>query len=141
MTAVETTYEGGQVLQASFEYFNGDELAATTWINKYCLKDPEGKYLEKTPDDMHRRMAGEFARIERSYDQPEQSQLKRMSDYGQSREALDDETVYNMFREFRYVIPQGSVMAMLGNPFVIGSLSNCVVVHSPVDSYGGHLQS
>ena len=137
MTAVETTYEGGQVLQASFEYFKGDELAATTWINKYCLKDPEGKYLEKTPDDMHRRMAGEFARVERSYDQTEQSQLKRMSDYGQSRESLDEETIYSMFREFRYVIPQGSVMAMLGNPFVIGSLSNCVVVHSPVDSYGG----
>ena len=128
------TYTFDEVLKSAVDYFNGDELAATTWINKYALKTPDGKFLEKTPDDMHKRMAREFARVENKYPSVKTGEL---SDYGQKREKLNEEKIYNYFKNFKYVIPQGSIMFGLGNREVIASLSNCVVIPAPYDSYGG----
>lgn len=130
------TYTYKEVLKNAMRYFDGDELAATTWMNKYAVKTPAGAYLEKTPDDMHRRMAREFARVERKYQNPDQPS-ENLSEYGQRRGALDEEAIYQLFKEFKYVIPQGSVMAALGNKEMIASLSNCVVVPPVFDSYGG----
>lgn len=135
------TYDYDQVLTQAREYFEGDELAATTWMNKYAMKTSDGKYLERTPDDMHRRMAKEFARIEKLY--RDNSKINgtfvKLSDYGKKREALGYEEIYDFFKDFSYIIPQGSVMAALGNRQIIASLSNCVVVPSAYDSYGGIL--
>jgi ribonucleoside-diphosphate reductase alpha chain len=133
-TAVSLTYE--EVLEKSLEYFNGDELAATTWINKYCLRNKENELAESSPDDMHQRMAREFGRVESRYEM-NPSHLGQLSTYGKQRMPLTEEVIYKLFKDFKYIIPQGSVMAILGNPYTIGSLSNCVVVHAPVDSYGG----
>ncbi len=127
-------YEYNEVFEATKSYFNGDELAATTWMNKYALKTPEGDFLEKTPADMHRRMARMFAKIEQKY-KPFKS--KDLSAYGQERENLTEQKIFNLFDKFRYVIPQGSIMFGLGNDQVIASLSNCVVIPAPYDSYGG----
>ncbi|WP_178989269.1 adenosylcobalamin-dependent ribonucleoside-diphosphate reductase [Winogradskyella schleiferi] len=128
------TYD--EVLNTALDYFHHDELAATTWINKYCLKDKHGHYLEKSPDDMHLRMAKEFGRIENKYALTE-SISEHLSDYGKNRTALDESKIYQLFKDFKYVIPQGSVMFGLGNDEVIASLSNCIVVPSVIDSYGG----
>ena len=128
-------YNYNEVLKASLAYFKGDELAATTWINKYAVKDKKGNYLEKSPNDMHRRMSKEFARIEEKYRL--KSLDKDLSSYGKNREELTEEKIYNLFKDFRYIIPQGSVMSTLGNNTMIASLSNCVVVPSAHDSYGG----
>ncbi len=128
-----------EVLAASLKYFNGDDLAATTWINKYAMKDRDGNCLELTPADMHRRMAREFQRIENKYDHLKNlngHSVKRSS-YGQIRDSLDEEKIFSFLDHFRYVIPQGSVMAALGNPNVIASLSNCIVLPELHDSYGG----
>ena len=125
-----------EVLEESLGYFNNDELAATTWINKYCLKDKQGNFLEKSPDDMHLRMAKQFGRIEQKYDLKE-TVKDNLSAYGKKRKPLDDTKIYNLFKDFKYVIPQGSVMFGLGNDQVIASLSNCIVVPSVLDSYGG----
>lgn len=130
------TYTYDDVFKHSLLYFNNDELAATTWINKYCLKDKQGNFLEKTPDEMHLRMAKEFARIEERYTYSETS-LDNLSTYGKSRKQLDETKIYQLFKDFKYVIPQGSVMFGLGNDQVIASLSNCIVVPSVLDSYGG----
>ncbi len=114
------------------EYFNGDELAASAWKGKYAI---EG---EETPDDMHGRMALEFARIEKRY-----TKLERhpdLSRYGKVRPDLSFESIYDFFRYFKYIVPQGSIMAMLGNRHKIGSLANCFVVGQPHDSYGGILE-
>ncbi len=127
-----------KVLAECLRYFNGDELAATTWINKYAMKDRSGKFVELTPDDMHRRMAKEFGRIENFYrDQIAVDQKEYLSAYGKRRPFLSEEKIYDLFRNFKYVIPQGSVMASLGNPHVLASLSNCVVMPELYDSYGG----
>ena len=135
--ADQEIYPYNNVLKASLKYFSGDQLAATTWINKYCLRNSEGQLLESTPDDMHQRMAREFYRIEKSFKPgKEKSQLSK---YGQLRKPLTQEVIYKLFKDFKYVIPQGSVMAMLGNKESISSLSNCVVIKSPIDSYGGIL--
>jgi ribonucleoside-diphosphate reductase alpha chain len=133
-TAMPLSYE--EVLSNSMDYFRGDELAATTWINKYCIRNEENELVEKTPDDMHQRMAREFFRIESRYDMPPRDQ-QQLSSYGQQRKPLTEEVIYKLFKDFKYLIPQGSVMAILGNPYTIGSLSNCVVIPAPVDSYGG----
>ena len=130
------TYAYNEVLQASLAYFNGDELAATTWINKYCLKDSKGNYLESSPDDMHKRMANEFGRIEAKYYQKD-IDTENLSAYGKKRKLLTSEKIYELFKDFNYVIPQGSVMFGLGNNEVIASLSNCVVIPPVLDSYGG----
>lgn len=107
---------------ASLEYFKGDELASRVWVTKYALKDSFGHIFEKTPDDMHHRIASEIARIEKKYANP-----------------MSEEEVFELLRNFKYVIPQGSPMTGIGNHYQVGSLSNCFVIGldgSP-DSYGG----
>jgi ribonucleoside-diphosphate reductase alpha chain len=119
----------------ALKYFEGDELAASTWVKKYAMKDPEGKIVENSPEMMHRRMAKEFARIEKNY--PAGEDRSALSDYGQVREELTEDSIYELFEGFKYIVPQGSVMTALGNKEMIASLSNCVVVPSVEDSYGG----
>ncbi|WP_456420975.1 adenosylcobalamin-dependent ribonucleoside-diphosphate reductase [Lutibacter sp.] len=129
-------YTFKEVLKSALAYFNGDELAATTWINKYAMKNKKGEFLESTPRDMHQRMATEFARIEKKYLGKEKS-TEGLSAYGKKREFLSEEAIFEMFKDFKYIIPQGSVMSSLGNKNTIASLSNCVVVPPVYDSYGG----
>lgn len=114
------TYE--EAFAASLEYFNGDELAARVWVNKYALKDSFGNIYEKTPDDMHWRIANEIARIEQKYTNP-----------------MSAQELFDLMAHFRYIVPQGSPMTGIGNNFQIGSLSNCFVVGltGEPDSYGG----
>lgn len=114
----------GTALKKSNDYFNGDDLAAQVFLGKYALTTPEGSILEPTPDEMHRRLAKEFARIEAKYPNP-----------------LSEEEIYQYFKNFKYIIPQGSPMAGVGNPYQIVSLSNCFVIQSPYDSYGGILKT
>lgn len=104
------------------EYFNGDELAARVWVNKYALKDSYGNIYEKTPDDMHWRIANEIARIEQRYPNP-----------------LSSQELFDLMKSFRYIVPQGSPMSGIGNNYQIGSLSNCFVIglDGAPDSYGG----
>jgi ribonucleoside-diphosphate reductase alpha chain len=106
----EFTYE--EVLKASVEYFGGDELAATTWMNKYAVKDAKGNYYELTPDEMHWRMAREFAKIEVQFSEKVKlnGAFKNLSAYGQQREFLTEKKIYEYFKRFNYIIPQGSVM-------------------------------
>lgn len=118
------TYTFDEVLKAALEYFNGDELAANTWVTKYALQSPEGCYLEKTPTDMHRRLAKEFARIEGKYENP-----------------MGFDEIFELLDRFRYVVPQGSPMSGIGNPYRVQSISNCFVIESPADSYGGILMT
>jgi len=134
-----TTYTYEQVLEASVMYFDGDELAATTWMNKYAMKDIDGNFVEQSPDDMHNRMAKEFARIEANYKLKYNlnGSAKFLSEYGQIRGDLTEEKIYNLFKDFGYIIPQGSVMSSLGNHYKLASLSNCIVVPEMHDSYGG----
>ncbi len=115
-------YTDKEAFEASLAYFQGDDLAARVWLNKYALKDSEGRIFEKTPDDMHRRIAGELARIEARYPNP-----------------LSADFIFDLIRQFRYIIPQGSPMTGIGNPYQIASLSNCFVIGSEgsSDSYGG----
>ncbi|MCX2838613.1 MULTISPECIES: adenosylcobalamin-dependent ribonucleoside-diphosphate reductase [Salinimicrobium] len=134
------TYTYDEVLQACLKYFKNDELAATTWINKYAVKDKKGKFFELTPDDMHRRMAREFARMEAKY-ADRVAGKENLSEYGKTREFLSEERIFQLFKDFKYSIPQGSVMAALGNDQMIASLSNCVVVPPVYDSYGGILHT
>jgi len=117
-------YTRDEVFNATLKYFNGDSLAANVWIDKYALKDSEGNIYEKTPDDMHKRLAKEFARIEKRYPNP-----------------MSEEEIYNLLKGFRYIVPQGSPMAGIGNDFVTTSLSNCFVIDSPYDSYGGIMKT
>ena len=108
-------------MKSSIEYFGGDELAANVWMNKYALRD-DNKIYELNPDMMHHRLASEFARIERNYPNP-----------------MEEETIYELLKDFRYVIPQGSPMSGIGNDFQVVSLSNCFVIGNSgaSDSYGG----
>lgn len=131
----EITHE--EALAAARIYFRGDELAATTWLNKYAMRDGEGKFQERTPAEMHRRLAAEFARIEKKYADSNPVDRAGISAYGKERKQLDEKSVFELFDQFRYIIPQGSVMATLGNPHVIASLSNCIVLPEIYDSYGG----
>ena len=139
----ETGDSGGRhhspkVVRANaLEYFKGDDLAATTWMNKYALRDEKGHLVEASPVDMHRRMAREFARIEAKYVPVSKEDRSMLSSYGQEREQLDEERIFCLLDGFRDIVPQGSVMASLGDPYRLASLSNCVVVPSPLDSYGG----
>ncbi len=139
LKATGTVYPFDEVREACIAYFDGDDLAASTWMNKYALKDDQGRFLEKTPDDMHRRMATHFFRVEKNY--RDKSHLngsaRYLSAYGRKREPLSEDKIYTYFKGFRYVIPQGSVMCALGNPHMIASLSNCVVLPEIYDSYGG----
>ena len=132
-------YSYEDTLKSSIEYFNGDELAATTWMNKYAMKDSGNNFVEKTPDDMHKRMAKEFGRIESDYKLKYNlnGSAKFLSMYGQKRKTLSENIIYDLFRDFKYIIPQGSVMSSLGNHYKLASLSNCIVVPELHDSYGG----
>ena len=118
-------YSFEEVFAASTEYFKGDTLAANVWMNKYALKDSDGKIYERNPDDMHRRLAKEIARIEKNYPNP-----------------LSENELFELFKDFKYIIPQGSPMAGIGNDFQISSLSNCFVIGDDknMDSYGGILR-
>lgn len=112
------------------EYFKGDELAASTWRNKYAAEK------EQTPDDTHRRLAREFARVEDNYRWKSDIDkvFSDLSNYGYQRPNLDEEAVYQLFKDFRYIIPGGSVMSGAGTGQLV-SLSNCFVIGSPKDSY------
>ncbi len=116
-----TQYKPDEIMKSSIEYFGGDELAANVWMNKYALRDDD-KIYELNPDMMHHRLASEFARIERNYPNP-----------------MSEETIYELLKDFRYVIPQGSPMSGIGNDFQVVSLSNCFVIGNSgaSDSYGG----
>lgn len=116
------TYTYNEAFEASKKYFEGDELAARVWVTKYALKDSQGNYFELTPDDMHRRIAREIARIERKYKNP-----------------MDEQLLFDLMSHFRYLVPQGSPMAGIGNNLQVGSLSNCFVIglKGEPDSYGG----
>jgi ribonucleoside-diphosphate reductase alpha chain len=126
-----------EALAAAMAYFQNDELAATTWLNKYALRNADGQLVERSPAAMHRRLAKEFARIEALYGEALAPNRALLSEYGQKRLLLNEERIFQLFDGFRYVVPQGSVMASLGDPYRLASLSNCVVIPSPLDSYGG----
>lgn len=113
--------------EKTLQYFNGDTLATDVWINKYCLKDNQQHFYEETPNDMHRRLAKELARIEDQYT----GQIK-----------LDEEEIFQLLKDFKYIIPQGSPMAGIGNSLQTISLGNCFVIGNEYDSYGGimHLE-
>jgi ribonucleoside-diphosphate reductase alpha chain len=112
-------------VKQSIEYFKGDELAAIVWVTKYAIKDSMGNLFELTPDDMHRRLAKEIARIEKRYPNP-----------------LPEEKIYELLKDFKYIVPQGGPMTGIGNNYQVASLSNCFVIghDNPADSYGGILK-
>ncbi len=126
-----------EALALTMAYFQGDELAATTWLNKYALRDRDGRLLESGPAEMHHRMAREFARIEARYPPVQGTLREALSAHGQVRRPLDEQRIFHLFDGFRDVVPQGSVMASLGDTHRLASFSNCVVIPSPLDSYGG----
>ncbi|MDL5051472.1 hypothetical protein QQ054_36310 [Oscillatoria amoena NRMC-F 0135] len=130
-------YTREEVMRAALTYFEGDELAANTWVGKYAIKNREGAYTELSPDDMHRRLALAFAGAEKEYSPVSLSDRPLLSGYGQKRKELDEDKIYNLFSGFKYLVPQGSVMASLGNPYSVASLSNCIVLPELYDSYGG----
>src|ERR1035437_6964872 len=115
-------YSREEVFSKTLEYFKGDELATNVWINKYCLKDSLDNLYEQTPDDMHKRLSNEFARIEKKYENP-----------------MSENEIFELFKEFKYIVPQGSPMSGIGNDFQVVSLSNCFVIgnDNDSDSYGG----
>ncbi|MAW66070.1 MAG: ribonucleoside-diphosphate reductase, adenosylcobalamin-dependent [Flavobacteriales bacterium] len=119
-------------------YFQNDELAAKVWAEKYALKSSTGKWLEITPKEMHIRLAKEFFRIEKKYLKKD-SKHEHLSEYGKERKSLTYDSIFDFFNGFKYLIPQGSVMANLGVRNQFSSLSNCVVVPDVFDSYGGIL--
>ncbi|WP_066220842.1 adenosylcobalamin-dependent ribonucleoside-diphosphate reductase [Formosa haliotis] len=118
----QKTFTQDEAFQAALAYFKGDDLAARVWLNKYALKDSDGNIYEQTPNDMHRRIAKEIARIEARYPNP-----------------LSEDEIFDLIKDFKYIVPQGSPMAGIGNPFQIASLSNCFVIgnEGESDSYGG----
>lgn len=115
-------YSSEDAFNASQDYFKGDELAARVWLNKYALKDSFGTIYEETPNDMHRRIASEIARIEDRYPNP-----------------LSEDEIFEVLKDFKYIVPQGSPMSGIGNKYQIASLSNCFVIGNDgdSDSYGG----
>jgi len=116
------TFTQEEAFNASLKYFKNDDLAARVWINKYALKDSQGNIYEETPNDMHRRIAKELARVEQKYATP-----------------LSEKEIFDLIKDFKYIVPQGSPMAGIGNPYQIASLSNCFVIGNSgdSDSYGG----
>lgn len=116
-----TTYTQDVAYADSLKYFDGDELAASVFVSKYALRNEASQLLERTPEDMHRRLAKEFARIEAKYPNP-----------------LGEEEIFGYLSRWE-IVPQGSPMSAMGNPYKLQSLSNCFVIDSPEDSYGGIL--
>jgi len=123
---INKPYRYEEVLKHTIDYFGGDELATKVWINKYALKDSKGRIFELSPDDMHRRMAHEIARIEANYSN-----------------SLSEEEIYEVLKDFKYIVPQGGSMSGLGNNHQIVSLSNCFVIgqEGNADSYGAILKT
>ncbi len=119
-------YSFDEAFKASEKYFNGDDLAAKVWANKYALKDSQGNLFELTPDDMHRRLANEIARIEKNYKNPKSA-----------------EEIFDLLKGFKYIIPQGGPMTGIGNEHQVASLSNCFVVgnEGASDSYGAIMKT
>lgn len=117
----QNSYTFDEAYKASLAYFNGDELAAKVFVNKYALKDAFGNIFEKSPKDMHHRLASEIARVEKNYPN-----------------SLSEDQLFNLFDHFKYIVPQGSPMTGIGNNYQIASLSNCFVIglDGPADSYG-----
>lgn len=115
------TYSYDEAYDASLEYFKGDELAARVWVNKYAVKDSFGNIYEKSPEDMHWRIANEVARVEAKYPN-----------------ALSSQELFDLLDHFKYIVPQGSPMTGIGNDYQIASLSNCFVIglDGSADSYG-----
>lgn len=115
-------YTYDEAFEATKDYFGGDELAARVWVSKYALRDSQSNLFELTPDDMHHRIASEINRIEKKYPNP-----------------LSEEELFNLMKDFRYIVPQGSPMSGIGNNLQVGSLSNCFVIglDGTPDSYGG----
>ena len=105
------TYSYEEAFKASLDYFNGDELAARVWVNKYAMKDSFGHIYELSPTDMHRRLAKEITRIEHKYANP-----------------LSEDEVFEMLDHFKYIVPAGSPMTGIGNNYQIASLSNCFFI-------------
>lgn len=120
------SYPIEEVKAAAKAYFHGDALAGDVWANKYALKDSDGNIYELTPDDMHHRIAREIARIERNYPNP-----------------MTEDEIFEVLKDFRYIVPQGSPMTGIGNNFQISSLSNCFVIgnNGDSDSYGGIMKT
>ena len=118
------TYDYKAAIKESLDYFDGDELAANVVTTKYLLMDSDGNYLESNPDQMHRRLAKEFHRIETKYENP-----------------MSEEEIFDLLAGFRKVVPQGSPMAGIGNDHKLQSISNCFVIPAPEDSYGGILST
>lgn len=118
----KTVYSHDEAVEASIQYFKNDELAARVWANKYALKDSFGNLYEKTPDDMHHRIAREIHRIEKKYKNP-----------------LSEDLIFSVLKDFKYIVPQGGPMTGIGNDYQIASLSNCFVIgnEGSSDSYGG----
>lgn len=116
------TYTYDEAFEVSLQYFKGDELAARVWVNKYAVKDSFGNIFEKSPEDMHWRIANEVARIEAKY-----------------QNGLNAQQLYELLDHFKYIVPQGSPMTGIGNDFQVASLSNCFVIgiDGAADSYGG----
>ena len=118
-------YTKEEVFQDVVDYFHGDQLAASVWVDKYALRNGQGELVEHTPDDMHHRLAREFARIEKKYKNP-----------------MSEELIFSLMKDFKYIVPQGSPMAGIGNNYQVVSLSNCFVIGNGenADSYGGIMQ-
>jgi ribonucleoside-diphosphate reductase alpha chain len=116
------TYTQEEAFASTLEYFRGDKLAAQVWVNKYALKDSYGNIFELNPDDMHHRLASEIARVEKNYKNP-----------------MTEAEIFELLRDFKYIVPQGGPMTGIGNEFQIASLSNCFVIghEGSSDSYGG----
>ena len=124
--SVSKAYTFDEVLPHAVAYFKGDELAANVWINKYAMKDSHGNIFDRTPDDMHKRIAKEIHRIEQKYPNP-----------------YSEEEIYQALKEFKHIIPQGGPMSGIGNKHQVISLSNCFVIGQPgtADSYGGVMKT
>ena len=120
------TYTPQEVREETFKYFNGDDLATDVWIKKYCLKDSKSNLLEKSPKDMHERLASEFSRIEQTHPNP-----------------VSKDKIFSLLKDFKYVIPQGSPMYGIGNNHSMTSLSNCFVIgnNNNSDSYSSIMRT
>lgn len=117
LSGLDQVFTQEEAYQTALEYFKGDDLAARVWVNKYALKDSAGHVYERTPDDMHQRLAAEIARIEKKYPNP-----------------LSQADVFALIQNFKYLVPQGGPMTGIGNPHQIASLSNCFVIGNKGES-------
>jgi len=122
----KNAYTFDEAFQKALNYFKGDELAAKVWVNKYALKDSHGNIFEGDPNDMHKRIAKEIHRVELKYKNP-----------------LSEDKLFELLRDFKYIVPQGGPMTGIGNSFQVASLSNCFVIgeDKPADSYGGIMKT